>query len=132
MASKYTLTALESFKCLAADCPANCCSYGWDISVDKATLKKWQGIKDPTLRTVIFEALFEQEIDGVSEKMVGSKGQICSLRDERGLCLIHDKLGEEYLGNTCRRYPRVSATFTGYSLDSAAMSCPEVARLVVE
>lgn len=130
--SKFKLNALDKFACLAADCPDSCCTYGWNITVDKQTLKKWETIEDTKFRNTIFEALFEEKIGGVTEKMISSKGRICGLRDNDGLCLIHDRLGENYLGNTCKTFPRQTKYFSNYLLNSAVMSCPEIVRLVLE
>lgn len=131
-APKFTLSYLEDFKCLASDCPDDCCSYGWDITVEDHILEMWKNIPDSELRERVLGVVYEKEIDGVNKHVISSKDKICSLQNEGGLCVIHDKLGEEYLCNTCRKYPRVTADFTGYSLSSASMSCPEIARMLVE
>ena len=128
----FTLTVLENFKCLASDCPDDCCSYGWDITVEDHILEKWKNIPDPDLRNRVLDVVFEKEIDGKNKHVISSKERVCNLQEDNGLCLIHDKLGEEFLCNTCRKYPRVTATFSNYTLSSATMSCPEIARLIVE
>ncbi|MGD8926874.1 MAG: flagellin lysine-N-methylase [Thioalkalispiraceae bacterium] len=129
---KYTLTLLEDFKCLASDCPDDCCSYGWDITVEDNILEMWRNIPDEDLRQRLLGVVYEKEINGINQNVISSKDKICSLQDNKGLCIIHDKLGEEYLCNTCRKYPRVNADFVNYSLSSASMSCPEITRMLLE
>jgi len=130
--SEITLKVLRDFQCLADDCPDNCCTHGWDIRVDQATLKKWEGLSDVNFREKILSNLTERESHGVKETFIGGDGKRCSLMDENGLCTIHATLGEEYLGETCKTYPRMAKPFSRYILNSAVMSCPEVARMIVE
>jgi len=130
--SEITLKLLKDFQCLAGDCPDNCCSYGWDITLDKNTLKKWEEIEDKDYREKLLSNVFEAEINGIKQKLIGGSGKQCSLMDEKGLCSVHADLGEDYLGNTCKTYPRLTKEFKTFSLKTATMSCPEIARMVLD
>jgi len=130
--SEITLKLLKDFQCLASECPDDCCSYDWGISVDLDTLKKWEELEDSNYREKLLSTVFDGEINGVKQKLVGGAGKKCSLMDGNGLCTIHTDLGENYLGKTCRTYPRISKEFKSYSLKTATMSCPEIARMVFD
>ena len=130
--SEITLKLLKDFQCLASECPDDCCSYDWGISVDLDTLKKWEELEDSNYREKLLSNVYDGEISGVKQKLVGGVDKKCSFLDKNGLCTIHADLGEEYLGKTCRTYPRISKIFKSYSLTSATMSCPEIARMVFD
>lgn len=48
---------------------------------------------------------------------------------EGGLCGIHKQYGTPFLGDACHFYPRVTRRLGDITLMTAALSCPEVARL---
>jgi hypothetical protein len=57
--------------------------------------------------------------------------QHCVFLSEEKMCKIQLKYGEQYLSNTCAMYPRqINAVGSGVE-KSAAMSCPEAARLAL-
>jgi len=117
---------------LAADCPDNCCTHNWNIPVEREMIEKWKSISDLDLKHDMLESVIEKQISDEVEYFIGVKNQQCSLQDEQGLCIIHSRLGPDYLGSTCREYPRGNQLFENYSLKGAAMSCPEIAQMIVE
>lgn len=48
---------------------------------------------------------------------------------EGGLCGIHKQFGTAFLGDACHFYPRVTRSLGEITLMTAALSCPEIARL---
>jgi len=55
----------------------------------------------------------------------------CSFQDENGLCKIHARLGAEYLGDTCKWYPRKICD-TGGELEAyLEVSCEAAADLIL-
>ncbi len=50
---------------------------------------------------------------------------------EEGLCGIHKTYGTDFLGDACHFFPRITRKLGPYSIMSAAMSCPEIARLAL-
>lgn len=48
---------------------------------------------------------------------------------DNGLCSIHREYGSDFLGDACHFYPRVTRRLGDTAVMTAALSCPEVARL---
>lgn len=58
-------------------------------------------------------------------------GNRCPNLNSDGLCSIHARLGPDHLGTICREYPRVSRETKTKRVNTASLSCPEIARLVI-
>lgn len=63
---------------------------------------------------------------------INLKNNKCSLLSEDGLCTIHGSLGEYYLCNTCRVYPRSISKYGDIYERNLSISCPEVARYIIK
>ena len=63
---------------------------------------------------------------------INLKNNAGSLLSEDGLCTIHSKLGENYLCNTCRVYPREISKYGEIYERNLSISCPEVARYIIK
>ena len=48
-----------------------------------------------------------------------------------GKCGVHIKYGEEFLGDACYSYPRITRAVGDTNLVGATMSCPEIARIAL-
>lgn len=48
-----------------------------------------------------------------------------------GLCGIQQKYGEDFLGEACYFYPRITRSLGSRTVMTAALSCPEIARLAL-
>ncbi len=106
----------KTFRCTAADCPENCCE-GWQIVIDEESLERYQtdGIEGIDWG----EGCFEQQ------------ERRCNMLLENGLCKLHCEHGEDYLCETCKRYPRHTEEYEGEREYSLSLSCPEVARMLL-
>ena len=113
---------VAEFNCLGADCEDTCCK-GWGMQVDASTEKLWRDT-DPTLITAV----------------TGQPGHRTMVRDaatdycikfEDGLCGIQKPRGDRYLSDACHFYPRALRGFGDTILVTAALSCPEIARLAL-
>jgi hypothetical protein len=51
---------------------------------------------------------------------------------ESGWCGVHKKYGSDFLGDACHFFPRVTRSIGDVTLMTAALSCPEVTRLIME
>lgn len=108
----------NSFQCIADRCPKTCCA-GWQIEIDEASLQRY---RDQGIVTVDYEEeCFLQDMD-----------KNCANLDERGLCKLILEHGEDILCQTCRMFPRHVEEFEGVREYSLSISCPEVARMVLE
>lgn len=122
----------DDFKCIAGDCIDNCCHAEWEISIDKKTFKKYRKLKGQWGNKINNNiGRIRSNISDLRYGKIKLKDKGCSLLDEKGLCTIHTKLGEGYLCNTCRIYPRIIIKFGETYERNLLMSCPEVARYFV-
>lgn len=115
----------HTFQCIADKCEATCCA-GWQIVIDEESLERYKQEKKnygETLRERIDwkEGVFKQ--DGCKR---------CAFLNSDNLCEMYQKLGEESLCVTCTNYPRHIEEFENVREISLAISCPEVARIILE
>ena len=113
-----------SFQCIADKCEDTCCA-GWQIVIDKKTLKKYAKIKGPFRKELFkkvnwFQGTFKQDQD-----------KRCAFLNERNLCDLYLSQGEEGFCKTCREYPRHTEEFEGIREITLSISCPEVARILM-
>lgn len=123
----------DDFKCISGDCIDNCCHAEWEISIDKKTYKKYRKLKGQWGNKINNNiGRIRSNISDLRYGKIKLKDKGCSLLDEEGLCSIHAKLGERYLCNTCRVYPRMVIKFGEIYERNLYMSCPEVARYLIK
>lgn len=113
----------DVFQCTTKDCPANCCDEDWIIIIDEEAYQR-------------ISALGSADIDSRITKeephIIIKKDHKCPFITPEGLCTIHAKYGPDYLSNTCKSYPRFVSGYGDVYTMTLGMSCPEVARLVME
>ncbi|MDO4634272.1 MAG: flagellin lysine-N-methylase [Eubacteriales bacterium] len=117
-------TGFDDFHCIADKCPKSCCE-GWQIMIDDASLKKYK------FCTGEFR---ERMINGVDrqEHCFRQQNMRCSMLAPNGLCDLQSTLGESWLCDTCRQYPRHLEEFLDLREYSLSLSCPEVVRMLVD
>jgi hypothetical protein len=71
-----------------------------------------------------------EERNGLSIVKRDSKTDYC-IKFENGICGIHAKHGSDYLGDACHFFPRIIRKIGNKTVMSAALSCPEITRLVL-
>jgi len=120
----------KRFRCIGGECEDNCC-HGWEVTVDKATYKKYQAI--PALRKILAQsfALTNNPDDNKYAVIKHTASTNCPMLLEDGLCRIHKEFGADYLPTTCATYPRCSRRVDGLLEQPLQLSCPEAARLVL-
>lgn len=125
---KYlVLETFTDFKCIGSECPLTCCAGGWRIIIDSET--------DRYYKTVSGEFGKRLE-DAVTEEngqryFILNEDGICSFLNKEKLCDIYLKLGEEHMCFTCASYPRYYFDVGDITFAGVTISCPEVARLVI-
>jgi len=118
------------FRCVGAACEDTCCE-GWGVFVDKATYHKYQACADDELGAKLKELVtIKPAGSDLLYASILSPGGRCSFLAD-GLCSIHKRLGDEYLGHTCATYPRVLNAVGDQRERSLDLSCPEAARLAL-
>lgn len=125
-----TLTALDGFRCIGADCPQSCCRNNWQIPVDDATLTAWAALPDVAERerlTVTIKTP-DGETGGVRRLLRMNPNGECLHLTPEAWCGIQVRHGHNLLPETCRNYPRFHGESALRAVHSAALSCPEIAR----
>ena len=116
----------EDFACTAGACKHSCC-IGWEIDIDRATLKFYRSVKGDfgeRLRAGIVrqkgEACFRL-----------GEGERCPFLNENGLCDIILNLGEEHLSQICTDHPRFCSFYGDRTEIGLGLCCEEAARLLL-
>ena len=114
----------KEFECIADKCEDTCCA-GWQIVIDKKTLKKYRKIRGDFRKQILknvdwFQGTFKQDRD-----------KRCAFLNEKNLCNLYLSQGEEGFCKTCREYPRHTEEFEGVREITLSISCPEVARILM-
>lgn len=122
MTSILRTKVLSQFSCLGDKCADTCCS-GWSMQMDTPTLRRYKN-EAPELLDAVQPA---KETQWVMKR--NENGDCVKL--EGGLCSIHKKYGETFLGDACYFYPRAPRRLGGKSMMGAVLSCPEIARLAL-
>lgn len=114
----------KKFSCIADKCPDTCCGK-WQIVIDDDSLEKYEDYngeyRDELRRKVNWK-------EGVFRH--GRSGKCAFLRDDM-LCDLYIHMGKESLCTTCREYPRHTEEFENVREVSLSLSCPEVARILM-
>lgn len=117
----------KEFKCLAGECLDTCCA-GWQIVIDDASIEKYKNISDDhPFKTKLFAS-----VDWEEEVFNQDKCGRCAFLNKENLCDMYIGLGEESLCHTCSTYPRHIEEFEGLREVTLSLSCPEVARILME
>ena len=113
---------VRHFQCLGAECEDTCCQ-GWGMQVDQ-NRKELYANNAPEL----LEAVVAGEAELVMKRNVLTG--FC-VKFEDGLCGIHKQYGTDFLGDACHFFPRIVRKFGNTITVSAALSCPEIARIAL-
>ena len=105
------------------------CCIGWQINIDENTYKKYKKVKG------VFGKELNNGINRIRSKSnkleygkMKLKDKRCYMLNEDNLCNVYINLGESYLCNTCKMYPRDINKYGEIYERNLYMSCPEVAR----
>lgn len=112
----------DSFSCVAGKCTDSCC-IGWDIEIDDITLDKYKNSKNNLTKK------FNKYCKSGTIKFVDG---VCPFLNSKKLCDIQLNLGEDMLCNVCNTFPRFCDTYGSHKEMILSLSCPEVARLILE
>ena len=130
----------KEFKCVADKCEDTCCA-GWQIVIDEKSLRKYKKVCGEAIlprekKKVPCEPSFALRMLGSVDWKDGTFRQAeekrCTFLNDENLCDLYTNLGEKSLCKTCRLYPRHIEEFEGLREVSLSISCPEVARILME
>lgn len=114
----------EEFSCIADKCEDTCCA-GWQIVIDKDSLQKYRKIRGN------FRKRMFRSVDWLRGTFRQDKNKRCAFLNENNLCDLYLAQGENGFCKTCREYPRHTEEFEGVREITLSLSCPEVARIVM-
>lgn len=128
-------TYASRFTCIGGDCEDTCCA-GWGVTLDEESYLRYQSCSDPVLGPLFFEHIQKSETSRSSQdfgriKLRDDVCRSCGLLDDKKLCLIQGRLGEQALSDTCASYPRTIFRFGELHQMTLTLSCPEAARLAL-
>mgnify|MGYP001250107476 FL=1 len=134
MKTRYEmLRCMERFRCIGPACEDTCCAW-WGISVDRRAYERYRAIADERERRRILSKLSPRtpgtDQDYASFELNPETGR-CPMLGDDGLCTIQARHGEAMLCAACATYPRRVNDEGGTLEISAALSCPEAARLAL-
>ena len=115
----------EKFTCVADRCEATCCA-GWQIVIDEESLRRYQsesGEYGDTLR---------ERVDWKEGVLKQDYRKRCAFLKDNNLCEMYERLGKESLCFTCANYPRHIEEFENLREVTLTVSCPEVAKILLE
>lgn len=124
---------MKEFQCIGSACEDTCCA-GWKVNIDKDTFASYRKVTNSVLKDQLKKNVTRNRSNSSSEdyaKIKMDKEGTCTLLDEENLCKIQKELGPEFLSNTCAIYPRMLNKVDNTVEKSAALSCPEAARLAL-
>lgn len=113
----------KEFNCIADKCEATCCAQ-WIIVPDDKSLRKYKNFKGD------FSARLQNSID-YENKEIRRYKEACVFLNEYNLCDLYIEAGKDMLCKTCRRYPRHYEEFENIREVTLSVSCPEVARILL-
>ena len=118
------ISILNEFKCIAEDCPANCCRNVWKIPIDPDMYAKYRNTKG---------------IWGLLLRCSTTKrwGMVTFRNTPRGcpfwgtdhLCGIQKKHGASFMPAICIQFPRQLYNLKFFCEETLYLACPETARL---
>ena len=119
----------KKFQCIAGDCPDTCCA-GWEIPVDGARDKRYRAaVAGGPIQNKAFARKLKKHI---RQGRIINEDVTCPFLNEDRLCEMYLELGPESLCHTCKRHPRHLEDYGNLHEMVLLLSCPEVARLVIE
>ena len=132
MSQDVKINYYDTFKCIADKCHITCCQE-WRIAVDEETERKWAGheIEDEDTKSTLSlcSCLKEDETGNI---IALNQDKKCPFLNQEKLCKLVIGLGEDYLSNTCRTFPRQKNEFEGRTEHTLASCCPVVVDLMRE
>ncbi|MGN1111181.1 MAG: flagellin lysine-N-methylase [Oscillospiraceae bacterium] len=126
----------SSFRCIGGTCRFSCC-VGWNISMTDGEVEKVKNAPDcsPHVRSLMESSFERTESEPKRNRVVTGKGFRCPMLTEDNLCVVQKELGEDYLCETCREFPRkyrmafdAHTKHFSHIYRSCHLSCPEVAK----
>lgn len=114
----------KEFHCVAGACEDTCCA-GWQIVVDPKSLQKYKRVQGD------FKNQLQKGLNRKKKVFRQDQEKRCAFLNEENLCEMYVHMGADSLCKTCRLYPRHVEEFESVREITLSLSCPEVARILM-
>lgn len=123
----------NDFKCTANQCIDGCCS-NWNIDIDKKTYIKYKNVKGEFGKKINSAIVRNRKSKNelTYGKMKLDEERKCKFLNGENLCEIHKNMGADYLCNTCKLYPRIIRNYVDIIEKNLYLSCPEIAKVLID
>lgn len=111
----------KNFSCIASACKHNCC-IGWQIKIDKRSMKNYQALKQTDGR------FSDTAFDGNYFNLVHNR---CPFLDGDNLCHVIKNYGDKKLCTTCKTHPRFKNFFTGVTETGLGLYCEHACKIIL-
>lgn len=124
----------EKFHCIGGKCIYSCCSGGWNIDWKKNEIDKIRAADCSDELRELAENSFRLKDENKPNNYVVTlkENGECPFHTEDKMCLIQRELGEEYLSDTCRIYPRLHMVNGDRVTRTCGMSCIEAVNMICD
>ena len=120
----YAPDYYKKFSCIADRCAHICC-VGWEIGVDRETLRKYRLLPDG-------DGLLRHITEREGEYSVTlSDGERCPFLCDSGLCCIISERGDSMIPEICREHPRFYTRVEDRIETGLGAVCEEACRLIL-
>lgn len=119
----HEISFYSQFHCTMSDCPATCCR-GWQIVFDDDTYAKY--MREPGLAGLRLRSGITRR-NGMT--MFRHRRGKCPFLTKERTCGVQISLGEDYMPDVCRIFPRQRVNYGAFAEETLFLACPEVARL---
>ena len=121
---EYLFNYYDKFSCIAGKCKHTCCR-GWEILIDKKTLKKYKKKKDD------YSLNLKSGIDFKNKRFKFSEDKRCAFLNSENLCDLIINYDKDHLCQVCRDHPRFRSFFNGRIETGLGLSCEEACRIIL-
>ncbi|MDF2945113.1 MAG: hypothetical protein K0S01_3971 [Herbinix sp.] len=118
----------DEFNCIADRCSFTCCE-GWQIIIDTDTYNKWNSNKNQS-KYFSKNVRLKKRTEEAEHYLKMGPQMHCPFLDEKGLCNIVIKFGEDYLSKTCKIFPRQENRLGEVNEHSLSCACPAVVDIL--
>ena len=118
------ISILNEFKCIAKDCPANCCRNIWEIPIDPDMYNKYLNEKGIWGLLLRYSTVKKEDMATFRNTSRG-----CPFWGTDHLCSIQKKHGTSYMPQVCIEFPRPLYNLNFFCEETLYLACPEAARL---
>lgn len=117
----------DEFKCIAGECEYTCCQC-WNIHMDDETIGKWNKLESPVSES---GKLSKHITRGFGQDVIKfNKDKRCPLLNDKGLCEVVLKYGEETLSKACHEFPREAREHVDRCEQNLSVGCRTVIDLL--